>query len=311
MVLTGLALLLGLNAVTNFTEKARGGVGLVLIIGFSLFTLGLFTWIRDGFRNESKMKKKRHDEHKEFEKSIKQEFSQAKVYISYYDPNDGNFLRIAKSKDVKEAQNKTNYDTSFLVVDFEQKQIVVGLEKSRRSPPEDPYRASIAFSDIVKAEMVRDGTQVATTNRGSQLLGTAVGAVALGGVGALIGGLSASKTTLNGAKRIAIRITVDNPKKPVHEVTFYTSKDKKGGRQGEKLFDKSVQKAAEFAAYLDAAIRETEKDLPKNNQPKNNQPKNNQSVDISEQISRLWQLQQEGALTQEEFEKQKAKLLQS
>ena len=47
MVLTGLALLLGLNAVTNFTEKARGGVGLVLIIGFSLFTLGLFTWISD------------------------------------------------------------------------------------------------------------------------------------------------------------------------------------------------------------------------------------------------------------------------
>ena len=217
-----------------------------------------------------------------FEEKLRKQFPRSKIHVShpsYFYPND----------------------TSFLVVDFEQKQIAVGLQKARRSPPEDPYRLSIAFSDIVQAEIVRDGTQIATTNRGSQILGTAVGAVALGGVGAVIGGLSASQTTLNGAKRIAIRITVDNTKKPVHEVTFYKSKDKKGGRQGELLFDKAVQKAMEFGAYLDSAIREAEKE----------QPENSQSVDVSEQLSRLWQLKQEGALTQEEFEKQKAKLLQS
>ena len=311
MMLVGFALLLVLKGILSLTEEENiSGVGLVVfIIGFSLLIIGGFILVIDAFRNEKKMMKKRHDEHQKFEKSIKQEFPQAKIYISYYSPNDGNFLRIAKPKDIKEAENKTNYDTSFLVVDFEQKQIAIGLQKARRNPPEDPYRVSVAFSDIVKVEIVRDGTQIATTNRGNQLIGTAVGAVALGGVGAVIGGLSASKTTLNGAKRIAIRITVDNIKKPIHEVTFYTSKDKRGGKQGEKLFDKAVQKATEFGAYLDSAIRESEKEQEK--QHENNQPENNQSVDVSEQISRLWQLKQEGALTQEEFDKQKAKLLQS
>ena len=36
-----------------------------------------------------------------------------------------------------------------------------------------------------------------------------------------------------------------------------------------------------------------------------------QNMPVSAQISQLWQLKQEGAITQEEFEKQKAKLLQS
>ena len=220
--------------------------------------------------------------------NLKKEFPRAKTHIS-------------------------DFDTSFLIIDFERKKIVVGIQKTRKNPLERPYKMSFAFSDIMKAEMVSDSTQVAITktNRGSQLLGAAAGAIALGGVGAVIGGLSASSTstTLNGAKRVAIRITVDNSNKPIHDVTFYASKDKKGGKQGEKLFDRTVQKALEFGAYLDSAIRESEKEQDKH--PENNQPENNQVSDVSEQISRLWQLKQEGALTQEEFEKQKAKLLQS
>ena len=61
--------------------------------------------------------------------------------------------------------------------------------------------------------------------------------------------------------------------------------NQQGGQRGEKLFDYSVQKASKFAAYLDSAVRETGQE----------QNENNQSLDVSEQISRLWQLKQEGA----------------
>ena len=151
---------------------------------------------------------------------------------------------------------------------------------------------------------MRDNTQVATTNRGSQLVGAAVGAVALGGVGAVIGGLSASSTTLSGAKHIAIRITVNDINKPIHEVTFYASENKKGGKQGNPIFDQAVRNAAEFGAYLDTAIRETEKE-------QSEQIESGQVTPVSEQISKLWELKEKGALTQEEFEKQKVQLLGS
>ena len=220
-----------------------------------------------------------------FEDKLRKEFPRSRVHVShpsYFYPND----------------------TSFLVIDFEQKQIVVGLQAYRTNLAQNPYKTSVLFSDIMKAEIIKDGTQIATTNRGSQLLGTAVGAVALGGVGAVIGGLSASTTTLSGAKRIAIRITVNDTFRPVHEVTFYTSKDKKGGKQGDSTFDQAVRKATEFAAYLESAILETGKE-------QNREIESSQVAPVSEQIAQLWQLKQEGALTEEEFEAQKAKLLQS
>ena len=329
LILVGFIIMWVTGAITG---GVIGGISLgVFIIGLALLILGIIIWIADTIQNDADMKQKRQTRAKDLKRSIRKDFPQAKFHISYYDPKDSFFLQMAKPKDIKEAQIKTNYDTSFLAIDFEKKQIVVGIQEARESPPEQPYKMSFAFSDIVQAEIVRDGTQIATTNRGSQIIGAAVGAIALGGVGAVIGGLSASKTTLSGANHIAIRITVDNINKPIHEVTFYTSKDKKGGKRGEKLFDYAVQKAAEFGAHLDTVIRTTEKEQKK--QPESIRLENNQSSDVSdvrengnkqseqiessqntpvsEQITQLWQLKQEGALTQEEFEKQKAKLLQS
>ena len=184
-------------------------------------------------------------------------------------------------------------DKSFLVVDFEQKQIVVGLQKFQEIPPIESYRMSFPFFDIVKLEIIKDGTQVVS----------AAPSITTGG-GSVNSVLSTLRTALDGANSIAIRITVNNPDKPIHDVIFYVTKDKKESSQGNSDFDNAVQKVMTFHGYLDSAIREDGKEQKEPTE-------NNQSVDVSEQISRLWQLKQEGALTQEEFEKQKAKLLQS
>ena len=207
-----------------------------------------------------------------FERKLRKQFPQAKIHVnrpSYFPPRD----------------------TSFLVIDYERKQIIVGLYAFRTNFAEDPYRTSVSFSDIVKVEIIKDGTQTATTNFGSRFLGAAVGT-------------TVSSATLNRAKRIAIRITVDDTFKPVHEVTFYTSKGKRYGEQGNPTFDRAVRKAVEFGAYLDFAIREAGKE-------QNKQIERSPNMPIPAQIAQIWQLKQEGALTREEFEKQKAKLLQS
>lgn len=168
-------------------------------------------------------------------------------------------------------------DTSFLVVDFKRKQIIVGIQETCESPHKKPYEDSFAFFDIVKAEIVRDGTQIMKTDCKNQ--------------------------DFNGAEHIAIRVNVKSSNNPVHEVIFYAARNI-DGKQKDQILNQAVQKVMEFKGYLDSAIREGGKEQEE-------QIENKQSTDISEQLSRLWQLKQEGALTQEEFEAQKAKLLQS
>ena len=171
-------------------------------------------------------------------------------------------------------------NTSFIIIDFERKQIVLGrcIGKSIEIPDQQPYRSSFAFSDIVKAEIIRDGGQVVATNHGNQVF--------------------------DGANTITVHITVDDVNKPAHEITFYVATKEEGGKQGDLDFDRAVQKVIEFCAYLDSAMQET-------GEGQSQRAEGGQVTPVSEQISQLWRLKQEGALTQEEFEKQKARLLKS
>ena len=220
-----------------------------------------------------------------------------------------NALRADLEKEFPGAKVHVSHnDSSFLVVDFSKDQLVVGLQKLRGTllAQEQPYRSEIPFSGIVKVEVLKDGTQVASTNRGSQALGAAVGAVAFGGVGAIIGGLSGSSTSSSGTKRLSIQITVDDASKPIHEVTFYETERKKGGKRGEMFFDQGAQQVAAFAAHVEAAMRKSNKEKYEVNQI-TNASKSEKS--LADQIGELWQLKQAGALSQEEFETQKAKLI--
>ncbi|WP_108836318.1 SHOCT domain-containing protein [Tateyamaria sp. Alg231-49] len=220
-----------------------------------------------------------------------------------------NSLRTELENEFPEAKIHVSHnDSSFLVVDFRKEKMVVGLQKARGTilAQEQPYRSEIPFSGIVKAEVLKDDTQVASTNRGSQALGAAVGAVAFGGVGAIIGGLSGSSTSSSATKRLSIQITVDDPQEPLHEVTFYETERKEGGKRGEMFFDQGAQQVAEFAAHIEAAVRKADGAKPNSAFPPT-ASKGNTSV--TEQIGELWSLKEAGALTQEEFETQKAKLI--
>jgi hypothetical protein len=220
-----------------------------------------------------------------------------------------NELRTDLEKEFPEAKVHVSHDdSSFLVVDFATDQLVVGLQKVRGTllAQEQPYRSEIPFSGIVKAEVLKDGTQVASTNRGSQAVGAAVGAVAFGGVGAIIGGLSGSSTTSSGAKRLSIQITVDDASKPIHEVTFYETQRKKGGKRGEMFFDQGAQQVAAFSAHVEAAMRKSDKDKFEATQVTN---ASKLDKSLADQIGELWHLKEAGALSQDEFETQKAKLI--
>jgi len=77
------------------------------------------------------------------------------------------------------------------------------------------------FSDLVAVEVLRNGTSVHKTNRGSQLAGAAVGAVLLGPVGLLLGGITGSKRSVEKINRLSLKLFTTDLINPVHEIVFF------------------------------------------------------------------------------------------
>ena len=86
------------------------------------------------------------------------------------------------------------------------------------------------FADIISVEVAEDGATTSKTNRGGQVAGAAIGAIALGGVGAIIGGLSASSTTKQKVSKVTINIITSSRDCPFFEIKVYSDQAvEKGG----------------------------------------------------------------------------------
>lgn len=181
-------------------------------------------------------------------------------------------------------------DGAVLGLNFSDRKLILGRKGS-----DEVYD----FDRIVAVEVISNGTSISTTNRGSQLAGAAIGGVALGGLGALIGGLSGSRTSRQKLKTIAIKVTVESHSNPVHIVSFM---DLPGdGLDANSSFVKPIFELADrFHAHLLNAMRAAEGARPA------------EPVGISnstDQIEKLWNMHREGALTEAEFRQEKARLL--
>jgi hypothetical protein len=80
---------------------------------------------------------------------------------------------------------------------------------------------TFSFSDLVAVEVLRNGSSVSKTNRGSQVAGAAVGAVLLGPVGLLLGGLTGSKRNVEKIDRLSLKVFTNDLVNPVHEIVFF------------------------------------------------------------------------------------------
>lgn len=95
-----------------------------------------------------------------------------------------------------------------------------------------------AYSDLVAAEVQKNGQSLETTNRGSQIAGAAVGAVLLGPLGLLVGGLSGSKKKVETVRELSLKLYLTDLKQPVVELVFFKS------RSSHKSTDFAVTEAA-------------------------------------------------------------------
>lgn len=208
-------------------------------------------------------------------------------------------LALSDSKKKKEARaglertwpGSTIYQSSdgvYVAIDPVNEKIVVSspsISTNFRGAFESVY----TFGQIVAVEKHVNGGAVSRTNRGSQAVGAAVGALALGGVGAIIGGLSASSNSTNTVNKISVKIFVDDRERPFHEILFFNNP--KGAKENGFLIGMINQNADEFHGRLLAAMH------------KSSQSDRLTSEDsrLPENLKQLWELKQAGAITEDEF----------
>lgn len=180
-------------------------------------------------------------------------------------------------------------DGSAVGINFADEKIILG------KPGSDGV---YGFAQLAAVEVVENGATVSTTNRGSQLAGAAIGGLALGGVGALIGGLSGSRTTRHKIASVVLKVTVDDLHHPVHSITFLKTDGQ--GVEPDSLVAKPAREAAERVhAHLVNAMRRVQARTAASGKV----------VASGDRLTKLWDMRQAGALTEAEFENQKRLLL--
>ncbi len=159
------------------------------------------------------------------------------------------------------------------------------------------------WSDLNAVEIEKNGQSILQTNRGSQVMGAAVGAVLLGPLGLLVGGISGSKRKKNYINELSLNILVDHPSAPVHRIAFFHSPGSGVSTSSVKLKE-PARLMEHFHALLSNAVRSDHRETFAL------QPQLATSGNPEHRIAKLWELHQAGAITESEFTSQKLAILE-
>ncbi|PRR94575.1 immunity protein [Bacillus atrophaeus] len=118
----------------------------------------------------------------------------------------------------------------------------------------------IPFSELIESEIVLDNQVVSKVSKS----GVAIGGIMAGGIGAIIGGLSASSKQTDMVKSITLKLTAENLMNPVHYIHFLPSREDAGYNiDGYKKDSNIIQTALQNAEYwqgvMDVIIKKSNK----------------------------------------------------
>lgn len=152
------------------------------------------------------------------------------------------------------------------------------------------------YQDVLQSELEVDGNIISRKSVSGTIGRSLLGGIIGGGLGAVIGGVTGKSTQSERIGRIDLKVYVNDTKTPFHKINFLNVKTKKGS-----LVYKGAYNAAEkWHGVLSTIIKQGERTL--------NEPITNDRNSIDDLV-KLKELLDSGALTQEEFDKQKKLVL--
>lgn len=158
------------------------------------------------------------------------------------------------------------------------------------------------YRDLLSSEIFEDGAIITRTVRTSQLGGALIGGLALGGVGAIIGGLSGRTQTSGKVNKLDLRLTVNDTEKPLHDINFLNIPIKKS----DILYEHAIQQARHWHGLLEVLIKRADIEDKATNA---NNAMSVRSESVADELKKLADLRDAGVLSDEEFEQQKMRVL--
>lgn len=150
-----------------------------------------------------------------------------------------------------------------------------------------------SYDDVLDYELLEDGGSIVKGG-----LGRAVaGGVLLGGVGAVIGGVTGKKKSKPTCTSLKVKITLNDMTKPIEYINLITRETKKSG----SLYQICERQAQEIISVFQVICEQ--------NKTANITAAQSQEADSAVEIKKYKELLDSGAITQEEFSLKKKQLL--
>lgn len=151
-------------------------------------------------------------------------------------------------------------------------------------------------------EVIENGSAVTSGGLGR----AAVGALAFGGVGAIVGAVTGKKQSTSFVDSMEIKITMNDIENPVAYINLINTKVKRSSL----IYKSSLKLADQAIATLDAILNERDIGFPNiHDQDEIKQEHDSQAVSPIDEVRKYKELLDEGILTQEEFDLKKKELL--
>ena len=166
----------------------------------------------------------------------------------------------------------------------------------------------INYSDIIEVSYEENGTSIYTKSAGRTVGGAIVGGVLMGGAGAVVGGLSGVSRENKEVKNMDVKILLRNTSQTSHVLHFKViervlkTKEVQDMKMYENYLKNAIKAKDILSVIIDKANQETTTVRQINLTPTN-------QLSVADELSKLAKLKESGILSEEEFNAQKAKLL--
>lgn len=159
----------------------------------------------------------------------------------------------------------------------------------------------VSYRDILESYIVADESTLTKTSRSSQLGGALVGGVLAGRVGAVIGGLSGKKTSVDTVSRLTLCVVVNDTKKPVRKIMFFSSSSPV--KKSSFTYRMAYDEIDKWHRLISVLIRQADEE------DKVAEPPAEVNVSAADELKKFADLRDSGVITPEEFAAKKAQLL--
>lgn len=170
-----------------------------------------------------------------------------------------------------------------------------------------------SFEDIISVELFEDSTTIASKSTMRTIGGTLVGGVIAGGAGAVVGGLSGNTSLKKEVSLVQVKIRLRNLEEPAVIINCFDYKSMGHGEVAKKnnfswdRYKQGLEHAKKIVDIVSVIIDDVDRSEKKDQHSSNTTSNGNMLV--ADELAKLVDLKNKGILTEEEFLKQKNKLL--